>query len=48
MEIINYSVDNLYNEHMESIDIANQADSVLKIKINEDLPLYSMIRRPYL
>ena len=48
MDIIEYRVDNLYNEYDEEISIANQADSVLKIKINEDLPLYSMLRKPYL
>ncbi|MBQ8471891.1 MAG: U32 family peptidase [Bacilli bacterium] len=48
MDIISYRVDNLYNDKMESIDVANQADSILKIEIPLDLPLYSMIRKPYL
>jgi len=48
MDIIKYSIDNLYNEKMEEISVANQADSILKIYINLDLPLYSMIRKPYL
>ncbi|MBQ8891410.1 MAG: U32 family peptidase [Bacilli bacterium] len=48
MDIIDFDVDNLYNEKMESINKANIADSILKIKIDEDLPLYSMLRRPYL
>ena len=48
MDIIEFVVDNLYNEKMESIDVANQADSIIKIKIDKDLPIYSMLRKPYL
>ena len=48
MNIISMSVSNLYNDKLESIEVANQADSILKMKINFDLPLYSMIRIPYL
>ena len=48
MDIISYRVDNLYNEKMESIEVANQADSILYIKLDMNLPLYSMIRKPYL
>ena len=36
------------NEKMEDIFVANQADSILKLYIDFDLPLYSMIRKPYL
>ena len=48
MDIINISVDNLYNDKLESIMIANQADSILKMKIDYEIPLYSMLRVPYL
>ena len=48
MDIINFKVNNLKNEKMEDILVANQADSILKIYIDYDLPLYSMIRKPYL
>ena len=48
MDIISMSVDNLYNEKEEKIAVANQADSIIKIKINYDIPLFSMIRVPYL
>ena len=48
MDIINYKVDNLYNEKMEEITVANQADSILKIKIDFDLPKFSMLRKKYL
>ncbi len=48
MDIIDYKVDNLYNAKLEPIEVANQADSMLKIKIEHDLPLYSMLRKKYL
>ena len=48
MEIISLKIDNLYNEKMEPIEIANQADSIIKIKIKKNIPKYSMIRVPYL
>ena len=48
MDIISTTITNLYNEKMENITVANQADSILKIKFDYDLPLYSMIRIPYL
>lgn len=48
MEIINYKIDNLYDFDLNSISVANKADSILKIKINREIPLYSMIRKPYL
>ena len=48
MDIISYKIDNLYNDKGESIEVANQADSILKIKINHELPIYSMIRKKYL
>ncbi len=48
MDIINYKIANLYNEKMEAIEVANQADSILKMKIPIDLPLYSMLRKKYL
>ena len=48
MDIIELEVSNLYNEKMEEIEVANQADSIIKIKLDYDLPLYSMLRKPYL
>lgn len=48
MEIINYKIDNLYDDKFNKIEIANKADSILKIKLDFELPLYSMIRKPYL
>lgn len=48
MDIIELNVNNLFNEKMEKITVANQADSVIKMKIDKDLPLYSMLRKPYL
>ena len=48
LDIISMNVDNLYNDKMENIIKANQADSTLYMYINDDIPLYSMIRVPYL
>ena len=48
MDIISVCIKDLYNEKMERIEIANQADTVLNIKLDIDIPLYSMIRVPYL
>ena len=48
MDIINFKVTNLYNEKGESISVANQADSIIKISIDKDLPIFSMIRKCYL
>ncbi|MBR3661322.1 MAG: U32 family peptidase [Bacilli bacterium] len=48
LDIIKLSVNNLLNEHNEKITVANQADSIIKIEIQEELPLYSMLRKPYL
>lgn len=48
MEIITETITNLYNEKKEVIEIANQADSTLFIEFKENIPLFSMIRKPYL
>lgn len=48
MDIISYKIKNIYNKDMESIQVANQADSILKMEIPFDLPIFSMIRKPYL
>ena len=48
MDIIEVTVDNIYNDKMEAIEIANQADSTLYIKLNQDIPLFSMLRKSYL
>ena len=48
MDIINIKINNLYNDKMEPIEVANQADSKLFIKLDIDIPIFSMIRVPYL
>ena len=48
MDIISLEVKNLYNEKMERIEIANQADSILKMELDRDIPIYSMLRKPYI
>ena len=48
MDIIEVTVDNIYNDKMEAIEVANQADSTLYIKFKEDIPMFSMLRKSYL
>ena len=48
MDIIEVIVDNIYNDKMEAIIVANQADSTLYIKFKEDIPMFSMLRKSYL
>lgn len=40
-----HKVDKLYNEKMEEVEKANHAEEVLFMKMDEDLPYASMIRR---
>mgnify|MGYP004472634575 CR=1 FL=1 len=47
MKIIEFLVDNIYNDKMEPIEVANQAAATLYIKINHALPNYSMLRKSY-
>ena len=46
-KIIHFTVDNLYNEKMESIDTANHANEMLYFYIDEEIEPSSMIRRLY-
>lgn len=48
MDILNVTIDNLYDENRDEIEIANQADATLFIKIDYDLPMLSMLRKKYL
>ena len=48
MDIIEVIVDNIYNDKMEAIEVANQADATLYIKFKEDIPMFSMLRKSYL
>jgi len=48
LEIFTFQIDNLYNDKLESIMVANQADSILYMKIPFILDKYSMIRKKYL
>ncbi len=48
MDIISLEVTNLYNEKNEPIEVANQADAIIKMKLDIDLPNYSMLRKAYL
>ena len=48
MDIIEIEISKMYNEKKEAITIANQADSLLYIPFDLDIPLYSMLRKPYL
>ena len=46
-KIIHFTVDNLYNEKMESVDTANHANEILYFYIDEEIEPSSMIRRLY-
>ena len=46
-EIINLKITHLYNEKMEPIEIANQADATLYLLFEKDIPLFSMLRKKY-
>ena len=48
MDILKTKISNIYNEKMEEVSVANQADSILYIPFDIDIPLYSMLRKPYL
>lgn len=48
MNILNMTIDNLYDENYKKIEIANQADAILFIKIDYELPMFSMLRKKYL
>ncbi len=48
MDIISLEVTNLYNDKNEVIEVANQADAIIKMKLDIDLPIYSMLRKAYL
>ena len=46
-DIISLTVEELYNENMEKIDKANHAEEIIKIKIDKEIPINSMVRRSY-
>ena len=46
-EIIPLIVNELFNENMENIDKANHAEEIIKIKIDREIPVNSMVRKAY-
>jgi len=48
MEIIPYHVEEIFDEDMNIIDKANHAEETIIMKIDHEIPLYSMIRKAYL
>lgn len=42
--LISYRIEKMYNEKDEEIEIANHPEEIIKLKINADLPIYSMMR----
>lgn len=48
MDIINVTIDNLYDENYQKINVANQADATLFIKLEYELPIFSMLRKKYI
>lgn len=43
-EIYNYIVDKIYDEDMNELEVARHPEQVLKLKFEQELPPYSMIR----
>ena len=43
-EIINYKVEEIFDEDMNKLDVARHPEQVLKLKFDRELPMYSMIR----
>ena len=43
-EIINYTVEEIFDEDMNKLDVARHPEQVLKLKFDHELPMYSMIR----
>ena len=46
-EIIPLIVNELFNENMENIDKANHAEEIIKIRIDREIPVNSMVRKAY-
>ena len=40
----NYTVEKIYDENMNSLDVARHPEQILKLPFKESLPQYSMIR----
>ncbi len=43
-EVVTYKINNLYDEHMNEIEVANHAQMTVKIKIDQEFEEYTMIR----
>lgn len=43
-EVINYTITEIFDEDMNKLDVARHPEQVLKLKIDKELPKYSMIR----
>ena len=46
-EIISLIINELFNENMENIDKANHAEEIIKIVIDREIPVNSMVRKAY-
>lgn len=43
-EVIKYKVEEIFDEDMNKLDVARHPEQVLKLKLEKELPVYSMIR----
>ena len=43
-EVYQYTVDKIYDEDMNELEVARHPEQILKIKFEKELPKYSMIR----
>ena len=46
-ETIELIVNELFNENMENIDKANHAEEIIKMVIDKEIPVNSMVRKAY-
>ena len=44
-EVYSFTIEEMYNENMESIDVARHPEEIIKIKLDGDIVEYSMLRK---
>ena len=44
MEVYEYTVDEIFDEDMNQLEVARHPEQILKLKFDKELPAYSMLR----
>ena len=44
MEVYEYTVDEIFDEDMNKLEVARHPEQILKLKFDKELPAYSMLR----